>query len=294
MFAPKMAALIAASTMFSMINAGCIMANKMEPEDAEAQWPESMCVQQDEGYYHLSYSKRTFCIPIPNGADAMKGCGGGNGFELFDSNCKLLGSYDPGQTDNCGSPFQIDFFPGKPIVIDRVNLSADSPFYRFNYDGRTYDTKSNGLCNSHPDGLTAVGECRVGFAGPPACTLENVLDSPSGLIFDDPALCTPQDTGNFTVTMETVDPPSISIYDHECRNVAFYRREAAPEYCPWPIKIDYFGEGKHILISKLDAKQKAFAFGYRDHTYENGFEKTQNDVDAGLGEYASKAEIYAL
>lgn len=295
MFAPKMAALIAASTMFGMINANCIMANGMKPEAAEAQWPESMCVKQAEGNYHLSYSISGICVPTMNGANAMAGCTDNGGFQLFDWNCKLLGSYDPGDEGNdCGVPYQIDYFPGKPIVIDNVWLDYAKTSYHFKYDGLDYTTKSNGACNNYAKGLSGVGECRVSFAGPGPCTLENVMSSPSAFITHDPTLCTTQDEGNYYVTMETVDPPSISIYDHECRNVAFYRREAAPDYCPGLIKINYFGDDKKILISKLDAKERAFSFDYRDGTYESGFEKTQNDVAAGLGEYASKSSVYAL
>jgi hypothetical protein len=225
----------------------------------------------------------------------MAGCAGNGGFELFDWKCKRLGTYDPSDSGNdCGVPYQIDYFPGKPITIKSVWLLSDMS-YTFNYDGRDYSTKSNGLCGTHTEsGVVAVGECRVGFAGPPLCTLENVRSSPSVSITDDPALCTPQNAGNIQVTMETADPPTISIYDSECREVAYFRRETAPDYCPWPIKINYLGEGREISIWKWDANQHIFAFDFKGRTYEGGFEKTRNVVSDGLGEYASKAGVYVL
>ncbi|GAB7324267.1 hypothetical protein MBLNU13_g08239t2 [Cladosporium sp. NU13] len=157
-------------------------------------------------------------------------------------------------------------------------------------------TKSNGLCGSRTQdpGLAIVGESRVGFAGPLPCMLKSVRDSPSGSVTTDPALRTPQNAGNIQYTMETADPPTISIYDSECREVALFRRETAPDYCPWPIKIDYLGEGRDMTIPKWDANQHIFAFEFRGRTYEAGFTKTLNDVRGGLREYASRSGVYVL
>lgn len=91
--------------------------------------------------------------------------------------------------------------------------------------------------------------------------------------------------------METADPPTIYIYDSECREAAFFRREIARDYCSWPIKIDYLGEARVILISKWDANQHVFAFDLRGKTYEAGF---MNDVRDGPGEYASKSGVYVM
>jgi hypothetical protein len=44
--------------------------------------------------------------------------------------------------------------------------------------------------------------------------------------------CTLPNTGSVLVTMETVDPPIISIYNSGCRKETFSRRETASEYCP--------------------------------------------------------------
>ena len=295
MIAPSIAALAAALTMFRQTSATCLLQNQMKPGSESEAVTEGLCVRQAEGNYHLSFSSSSMCMPAL-AAGGMSGCSGSPGWKLFDWNCKMLGEYDPGQDNDCGAPYEIHYFPGKPINIKHSWQSTYDPSYTFNYDGRDYSTKSNGLCGSRTQdlGLAVVGECRVGFAGPPPCTLKSVRDSPSGFITTDPALCTPQDAGNIQVTMETADPPTISIYDSECREVAFFRRESAPDHCSWPIKIDYLGEGRDITIPKWDANQHIFAFEFRGRTYEASFTKTLNDVRDGLGEYASRSGVYVL
>ena len=84
--------------------------------------------------------------------------------------------------------------------------------------------------------------------------------------------------------MEIADPPTISIYGSECREVAFPRRESASKYYPWPIKIDHFGEGREIKIPKWDANQHIHDFELRLRTYEAGLMETLNDVHNRLGE----------
>lgn len=234
MLASSMAAFLAALMMFSLSSATCIMKNGSTSKTTDGSPPEGVCVRQSEGSYHLSYSKNNVCVPtLKSGPDSMAGCSSGGTFKLFDWNCKQLGDYDPTGDSDCGVPYQIDYFPGKPITIKSVWLSEFDPSYRFNYDGRDYSTKANGRCGSRTASLelAVIGECRVGFAGPPPCTLENVRSRPSGFITDDPALCTPQEAGNVQVTMETADPPTISFYDSECREVAFFRRETASDFC---------------------------------------------------------------
>jgi hypothetical protein len=296
MLAPSTATLTAALATFSLTSATCLIPNGLEPDALKETWPESVCVPQAEGNYHLSYSSSSLCVPSLSGGASMIGCSGEDGFQLFDWDCQLLGTYDRKFDNNCGAPYEIDHFPGKLITISNVMLNAADPYYTFNYDGREYKTEGNGLCSNRftNAGLRAVAECRVGFAGPPPCTLQNIIESPPSLTTDDEALCTVQDAGNVQVTMETTDPPTVALYDSECQLVAFFRREHAPEYCPWPIKIEHLGEGREIYITKWDANQHVFAFDFRGRTYEGDFMKTKNDVDAGLGEYASKSGIYVL
>jgi hypothetical protein len=285
------ATLTMALATLSLTIATCVMPNGWTPKLAQVTWPHSLCVPQAEGNYHLSYSQDGLCLPTFGGST----CNGGKGFALFDWNCKLLGTYSPTANNNCGAPYEIDYFPDKPITIDNVRFDVADPRYEFNHDGRNYKTDGNGLCNQYfTEGLRVVAECRVGFAGPPPCTLQNILPGPSSFITDDEALCTVQAPGNVQVTMETADPPTVSFYDSECHLVAFFRREQAPEYCPWPIKIDQLGEGKEVYITKWDANQHIFVFDFRDRTYDSNFMKTRNEVDAGLGEYASKSGIYVL
>lgn len=210
MLAPSIAALTAALAVVRLTSATCLLRNQLRPGSEAAL--ESLCVRQAEGNYHLSFSASSMCVPAL-AAGGMNGCAGSRGWKLFDWNCKLLGEYDPGQDNNCAGPYKIDYFPGKPIDIKQSWKSVDNPSYTFNYDGRDYSTKSNGLCGTRTQdaGLAVITECRVGFAGPPPCVLKSVRDSPSGFITDDPALCTPQDAGNIQVTMETADPPTVSI-----------------------------------------------------------------------------------
>ena len=301
MLAASIPALTAALMGFSLTSATCILKNERTPIPVDLTpipQPEgsNMCVPQAEGNYHLSYTTDTICVPTLSGANSMAGCSSGGGFYLYDWNCNIIGAYNPGLEDDCGIPYRIDYFPGKPITINNVWLSTERTSFGFDFDGRHYSTQSNGNCNNRmiDKGLRPVANCRVGFAGPPPCTLKNVRSSPSGSITEDSALCTKQADGNVQVTMETADPPTISIYDSECREVAFFRRDSAPDFCPWPIKIDHLGGGKEIYIKKWDANQRKFSFDFRGQTFEGNFEKTQNDVSAGLGEYASKSGIYVL
>jgi hypothetical protein len=297
MFAPSMATLAAVLATIRLTSATCTIPNGLKPDAPKETWPESVCVAQAEGNYHLSYSSSSLCVPTLSGGSPLAGCSGKDGFKLFDWNCQLLGTYDRLFDNGCGAPYEIDYFPGKPITIRDVFLDEARPRFTFNYDGRDYKTDGDGFCSQRftEAGLRAVAECRVGFAGPPPCTLQNIRDSPSSSVTtDDEALCTVQAPGNVQVTMETSDPSTVSFYDSECRLTAFFRREHAPEYCPWPIKIDALGEGRQILITKWDANQHVFAFDFRGRTYEGEFMKTKNEVEAGLGEYASKSGIYVL
>ncbi|GAB7324268.1 hypothetical protein MBLNU13_g08239t1 [Cladosporium sp. NU13] len=252
----------------------------MEPGSESEAVPEGLCVPQAKGNYHLSFSSSRMCVPAL-AAGGISGCSGGPGWKLFDWNCKML---------------EIHYFPGKPINVKHSWQSTYNSSHTSNYDDCDYSTKSNGLCGSRTQdpGLAIVGESRVGFAGPLPCMLKSVRDSPSGSVTTDPALRTPQNAGNIQYTMETADPPTISIYDSECREVALFRRETAPDYCPWPIKIDYLGEGRDMTIPKWDANQHIFAFEFRGRTYEAGFTKTLNDVRGGLREYASRSGVYVL
>lgn len=288
MLTSTMATFTAAMAVASLTSATCLIPNGLKSG--------SVCVPQAEGNYHLPYPSSSLCVPTFSGGSSLAGCSGSDGFQLFDWNCQLLGTYNSRFDNGCGAPYEIDYFPSKPITIFNVFLNAAEPRFTFNYDGRDYKIDSDGLCSNRftSAGLRAIAECRVGFAGPPPCTLQNILDSPSSLTTDDEALCTVQAPGNVKVTMETSDPPTVSFYDSECRSVAFFRHEQAPEYCPWPIKIATLGGGRQILVTKWDANQHVFAFDFRGRTYEGELMKTRSEVEAGLGEYASKSGIYVL
>lgn len=62
-------------------------------------------------------------------------------------------------------------------------------------------------------------------------------------------------------------PPIISVYDTECHEVALFCRKSVVTDCPLPVKIDPLGEGKDIMITKLDEAKREFAFEYGGRSY---------------------------
>lgn len=125
----SIAALAAALTTFRLTSASCLLQNRMDPGSESEAVTKGLCVRQAEGNYHLSFSSSSVCVPAL-AAGGMSGCSGGPGWKLFDWNCKLLGDYDPGQDKNCVAPYEIHYFPGKPVNINHSWQITYDPSFR--------------------------------------------------------------------------------------------------------------------------------------------------------------------
>jgi hypothetical protein len=74
-----MATFIAALAMASLTRATCLIPNGLKPDAPKETWPESVCVPQAEGNYHLSYSSSSLCVPSFSGGSPLAGCSGSDG-----------------------------------------------------------------------------------------------------------------------------------------------------------------------------------------------------------------------
>jgi hypothetical protein len=66
--------------MASPTSATCIIHNSLKPDAPKKTWPESVCVPQAEGNYHLSYSSSSLCVLTFSGGSPLAGCSGSDGF----------------------------------------------------------------------------------------------------------------------------------------------------------------------------------------------------------------------
>lgn len=160
----------------------------------------------------------------------------------------------------CGTRYQIDYLPNNPIVVESINWDPAWPAMSFTVNEEAYSSSDDrcGGCFKELDdgGLRGVGSCKCGFyAGsgpvddPGSCALTN-FDQGSGQQILDESKCTQQAAGNVQLAYSP-SPPLVYLYDAECRELAYYRLDQAPDDCGLPYTIEYFGQDKPIVITEL-------------------------------------------
>lgn len=264
--------------LFGLTNASCILHNKLDDlEDLKADGiPAGLCTPgAGDGEYQFGMTVSEVSVPTFDSDNALAGITGSTGFVLFDSECVPLGAYGPDDEGNdCGVPYEIDYFPDRPVMVSSINWDVGNPSFGFDFDGTTYRSGGEecGGCSHYftDGGLRPVQECKCSFyAG--TCTLQNIQDEPMEYPETKDALCTPQDSGNYQLSLDTRFS-TISLYDSECHSVATYRasEEERGPGCALPLKIDYFGDDKIIMVRnmELDAYVEGFNTDSPAFTFE--------------------------
>ncbi|KAK5674070.1 hypothetical protein LTS10_013165 [Elasticomyces elasticus] len=201
---------------------------------------------------------------------------------IFDPQCVPVAAYGlDGEGNECGIPYELDYIEGKPLVVKHIDWGVGGAFYSFDFDGKNYNSghAECGGCNSYCTdlGLRPVVQCPCGFyVG--TCTLDNALDEPMEYPETKDALCTPQESGNYQLSLDT-RYSVIGLYDSECHSVGQYRvgAEERSTACALPLKIDYFGPDKIIMVRHLNGDvyadgwnadgNPAFTFEFNGRSY---------------------------
>ncbi|KAK3613737.1 hypothetical protein LTR56_027706 [Elasticomyces elasticus] len=280
MLSRNVVSLATALAIFDLTSATCVLHNK--PDDVEAKIaegvPDSLCTPGGDGEYQFAMVVSEAAVPAPGNA----GDAGDSGFTIFDPQCVPVAAYGlDGEGNECGIPYEMDYIEGKPLVVNHISWGIGSPFYSFDFDGKNYNSghaECEG-CNTHylAGGLQPVVQCKCGFyVG--TCTLDNALDEPMEYPETKDALCTPQESGNYQLSLDT-RYSVIGLYDSECHSVGQYRvgAEERSTACALPLKIDYFGADKIIMVRHLNGDvyadgwnadgNPAFTFEFNGRSY---------------------------
>jgi hypothetical protein len=71
MLTSTMATFTAAIAMASLTSTTCLVPNGLKPDAPKETWPQSVCVPQAEGNYHLAYSSRSLCVLTFSGGSPL-------------------------------------------------------------------------------------------------------------------------------------------------------------------------------------------------------------------------------
>ncbi|KAK5721134.1 hypothetical protein LTR15_007098 [Elasticomyces elasticus] len=269
-----------ALAIFDLTRATCVLHNK--PDDVEAQIadgvPDSLCTPGGDGEYQFAMVITEAAIPAPSNS----GNAANSGLFIFDPQCVPVAAYGvDGEGTDCAIPYELDYIEGKPLVVKHINWGIGSPFFSFDFDGQNHNSGHAECagCNSYSAdlGLRPVVQCKCGFyVG--TCTLDNALDEPMEYPETKDALCTPQESGNYQLSLDT-RYSVIGLYDSECHIVGQYRvgAEERSTACALPLKVDYFGADKIIMVRHLNGDvyadgwnadgNPAFTFEFNGRSY---------------------------
>nr|OQO30122.1 hypothetical protein B0A51_02862 [Rachicladosporium sp. CCFEE 5018] len=283
MLSLNIASLAATLTVLRLTSAACVLTNKLEDvEDLKAQGvPDSLCTPGSEGQYQFGLVVSQISVPTFDSGNALAGISGSTGFVIFDPTCVPVAAYGTDDSGNdCGVPYEMDYFPSKPLVVGGINWDVSAPWFAFDFGGKHYNAhgKECGGCNTYytDGGLRPVSQCKCGFdVG--TCTLPNIQDAPMEYAETKDALCTPQASGNYQLSLDTRFS-TLGLYDSECHSVATYRvgKDELADGCALPMKIDYFGGEKVITVRKLatdvfvpgwNKDEAAFTFEFGARSY---------------------------
>lgn len=254
---------LARALLFLGSAAACLLENEVEDlGDLNAEdIPDSQCTPSPDGGYTFALTATQVAVPTTAGGFAA-GISGSKGFTIFDSKCNAVGAFAP-EGNNCGTPYEINYFDGKPLVVDRIDWNAADPFFRFNFDGQTFQPES---CTSTftDGGLRPVTHCKVSF-NVGTCTIPNIIapDEVSSSPETKDALCTPQASGNYQLALDTRFS-IISLYDSDCYEVGLHRvadtelRDGCYNYMTF--QLDFFGADRLITVRNLELNAYAEDF----------------------------------
>lgn len=300
-------------------NAACVMSNELDElenplEGVETR--EALCTVQADGNYQFGLIASEVSVPTFDGDNALAGVAGSHSFVLFNSKCVPVGAFAP-EGNDCGIPYEIDYFPGKPLTVTSIDWAPSSPSFVFEFEGQSYRSREGkcGGCKEELDGtgLRSVGQCKCGFFvgsgpidDPGTCVVLNAQSEPYDYAETDEAVCTPQADGNYQLTTET-NAPTISLFDKDCHRQAVFRPDILGSDCRLPYRIEYF-DGMDIMVTKLDADTgsgsfngdgaPAFTFEFNGRSYGSrddwcgGCAETKSGIDNGTGEQACRCGFY--
>jgi len=109
-----------------LVLASCKLENKFEdiPDMAEggtldAESRVRLCEHQTDGNYQLTMMTSMVSVPTMDADNALAGVAGHQGFILYNDKCVPVGAFTP-EGNGCGVPYEINYFPESPLIIDKI------------------------------------------------------------------------------------------------------------------------------------------------------------------------------